>query len=74
MNQTHHAPSLEAKSPFDLRVNLGEGVPESDVRTALATGDMGFLTFVHDWLDRRRARCARSWVDLGLPLALPLLP
>ena len=43
MNQTHHAPSLEAKSPFDLRVNLGEGVPESDVRTALATGDMGFL-------------------------------
>jgi len=35
--------SLAAKSPFELRVNLGEGVPESDVRTALATGDMGFL-------------------------------
>jgi pyruvate formate lyase activating enzyme len=34
---------LEAKSPFELRVNLGAGVPESDVRTALATGDMGFL-------------------------------
>jgi pyruvate formate lyase activating enzyme len=34
---------LEAKSPFELRVNLGRGVPESDVRTALATGDMGFL-------------------------------
>jgi pyruvate formate lyase activating enzyme len=34
---------LEAKSPFELRVNLGKGVPESDVRTALATGDMGFL-------------------------------
>jgi pyruvate formate lyase activating enzyme len=34
---------LEADSPFELRVNLGEGVPESDVRTALATGDMGFL-------------------------------
>jgi pyruvate formate lyase activating enzyme len=34
---------LEAKSPFDLRVNLGRGVPESDVRTALATGEMGFL-------------------------------
>ncbi|MGH9460383.1 MAG: 4Fe-4S cluster-binding domain-containing protein, partial [Vicinamibacteria bacterium] len=34
---------LEARSPFDLRVNLGKGVPESDVRTALATGDMGFL-------------------------------
>jgi pyruvate formate lyase activating enzyme len=34
---------LQAKSPFELRVNLGRGVPESDVRTALATGDMGFL-------------------------------
>jgi len=34
---------LEARSPFELRVNLGRGVPESDVRTALATGDMGFL-------------------------------
>src|SRR5690349_10711795 len=36
-------PSLEAKSPFELRVNLGKGVSESDVRSALATGDMGFL-------------------------------
>jgi pyruvate formate lyase activating enzyme len=35
--------SLEAKSPFELRVNLGRNVPESDVRSALATGDMGFL-------------------------------
>lgn len=34
---------LEAKSPFELRVDLGKGVPETDVRTALATGDMGFL-------------------------------
>jgi pyruvate formate lyase activating enzyme len=34
---------LAAKSPFELRVNLGKDVPESDVRTALATGDMGFL-------------------------------
>ena len=37
------APALEAKSPYELRVDLGKGVPESDVRTALATGDMGFL-------------------------------
>ncbi len=36
-------PSLEAKSPFELRVNLGRDVPESDVRTALGNGDMGFL-------------------------------
>jgi len=34
---------LFAKSPYELRVALGKDVPESDVRTALATGDMGFL-------------------------------
>jgi pyruvate formate lyase activating enzyme len=34
---------LAAKSPYELRVDLGKGVPETDVRTALATGDMGFL-------------------------------
>jgi pyruvate formate lyase activating enzyme len=37
-----HTP-LAAKSPYELRVSLGKNVPESDVRTALATGDMGFL-------------------------------
>ena len=36
-------PPLEAASPFELRVNLGKEVPESDVRSALASGDMGFL-------------------------------
>jgi pyruvate formate lyase activating enzyme len=36
-------PKLTAKSPYELRVNLGKDVPESDVRTALASGDMGFL-------------------------------
>ncbi len=35
--------SLEASSPFVLRVNLSQDVPETDVRSALATGDMGFL-------------------------------
>lgn len=34
---------LEAKSPYELRVNLGKDVPESTVRSALATGEMGFL-------------------------------
>src|SRR4051812_5057927 len=34
---------LEAKSPFELRVNLGRDVPESDVRSALLSGNMGFL-------------------------------
>jgi pyruvate formate lyase activating enzyme len=37
------APSLEAKSPFELRVDLGRNVPDSDVRAAVASGDMGFL-------------------------------
>jgi pyruvate formate lyase activating enzyme len=35
--------ALEASSPYELRVNLGTGVSEADVRTALATGEMGFL-------------------------------
>ena len=35
--------SLEATSPFEMRVKLGEDLPESDVRSALASGDMGFL-------------------------------
>ena len=35
--------SLVAKSPFELRVNLGKHLPESDLRTALATGDVGFV-------------------------------
>src|SRR4249920_989707 len=35
--------SLEAKDPFELRVDLGQHVSETEVRTALATGDMGFI-------------------------------
>ena len=41
--QTAAPIALEAGRPYELRVNLGAGVPETDVRTALATGDMGFL-------------------------------
>jgi pyruvate formate lyase activating enzyme len=36
-------PALEAKSPYELRVKLGTGVPEQTVREALASGDMGFV-------------------------------
>jgi pyruvate formate lyase activating enzyme len=43
MDDTQQLVPLEAKSPFELRVDLGKGMPESDVRSALATGDMGFL-------------------------------
>jgi pyruvate formate lyase activating enzyme len=37
------AASMEATSPFDMRVHLGDDVPETDVRSALASGDMGFM-------------------------------
>jgi pyruvate formate lyase activating enzyme len=45
MPETQSLPDtpLEAKSPYELRVNLGSGIPEVDVRSALASGDMGFL-------------------------------
>ena len=34
---------LEAASPFELRVDLGEHVSDADVRSALASGELGFL-------------------------------
>ena len=34
---------LEAKSPFEMRVNLSKELPETDVQSALESGDMGFL-------------------------------
>src|SRR5436189_4697431 len=35
--------SLEAKSPYEMRVNLGDDIPDTDVKSALKTGDLGFL-------------------------------
>ena len=35
--------SLEANSPFELRVDLSRNVPESAVKKALTTGEVGFL-------------------------------
>jgi len=43
MSESLQTVSLEAKSPFEMRVHLGQRVSDSDVRTALATGDMGFI-------------------------------
>ena len=37
------ATSLRAANPFELRVDQGRGVPETEIRAALATGEMGFL-------------------------------
>ena len=47
--------SLEAASPFDLRVNLSAGVSESAIKNALDTGDMGFLYSNPLTLSRLRA-------------------
>jgi pyruvate formate lyase activating enzyme len=43
MSEAPAPPELHAKSPFEMRVHLGEGVPETDVQGALDSGDMGFL-------------------------------
>src|SRR5947209_5178193 len=42
-SQTLEEAPLEAKSPFVLRVNLGQNVPDAEARAALVSGDMGFL-------------------------------
>jgi pyruvate formate lyase activating enzyme len=36
-------PPLEAGSPFELRVELGKDVSETDIRSCIASGDVGFL-------------------------------
>ena len=41
--QTPRQTPLQAKSPYELRVRLARDVPESQIRSALASGDMGFL-------------------------------
>ncbi|HET7536682.1 MAG TPA: pyruvate formate-lyase-activating protein [Candidatus Didemnitutus sp.] len=42
MSTTTEVP-LIAASPYDLRVSLGENVPENDMRVALESGDVGFM-------------------------------
>jgi pyruvate formate lyase activating enzyme len=41
--QTLQTAPLDAKSPFELRIAQGRDVPESAVKRALVTGDVGFL-------------------------------
>jgi len=43
MQKVSNEVRLEAKDPFELRVNLGVEVSESAVTSALKTGDTGFL-------------------------------
>ena len=41
--ESHDAPSLHARSPYELRVGQGRHVSDADVRAALGSGEMGFL-------------------------------
>jgi len=43
MTTQFRSPPLEGKSPFELRLDQSSGTSESFVRTALASGDVGFL-------------------------------
>ncbi|HEU0252441.1 MAG TPA: pyruvate formate-lyase-activating protein [Pyrinomonadaceae bacterium] len=43
MSNPQQAISLEAKSPFELRVDMSQGMSESLVKQALVSGDIGFL-------------------------------
>ena len=40
---TRHTVPLEAKSPYELRVDISRNTPESAIKRALETGDTGFL-------------------------------
>jgi pyruvate formate lyase activating enzyme len=42
-NEAVEHPTLEARSPYELRVDLSKNVPEADFRAALASGDVGFV-------------------------------
>jgi len=42
-NQPPADTPLKARSPFEMRVNLAKDLPETTVREAVASGDMGFL-------------------------------
>src|SRR6185295_4971832 len=43
MSSIKEAFPLEAKTPFELRLDMGRDVSESAVKTALATGLIGFI-------------------------------
>jgi pyruvate formate lyase activating enzyme len=42
-SRTAPKPPLEAKSPFELRLNLSQDLSEIDIRAAVQNGDVGFL-------------------------------
>ena len=54
-------PTLAARSPFELRVNLGANVPETDVRTLVA-GSGGRVVHVEEEMMAGGYRSCRYWV------------
>lgn len=43
MSESAQPVSLQAKDPFELRVDRGQHVSEAEVRAALSSGDLGFV-------------------------------
>ncbi len=62
---------LEARSPYELRVRLGESVPEQTRPRGARERRHGVSAFLHDRLDGGRAGRADGGVDDGLHVALP---
>ena len=71
---TVSAPPLEAKSPYELRVNLGKGVPEVGRPDGARDRGHGLPALVHDRGDRGRPRRARRRLDERVHVAMHLLP
>ena len=66
--------SLEAKSPYELRVHLGDAVLGAERPRGARHRRHGVPPFVYDRFDRGWARRAGRGLDDGLHVALPVLP
>ncbi len=65
--------SLEAKSPFVLRVDLGRGCAGNGCSVSACDRRHGLRAFVHYRVDRGWTGCARGRMDDGMPVAVPIL-
>ena len=74
MPETRHRAAAHGEEPVRAARPGAADVPEADVRMALVTRRHGLPALVHDRRDGRRARRARRRLDVGLHVALPLLP
>ena len=72
-NPTLEQVPLKAKSPFVLRVNLGQNVPDAEARAALAKRRNGVPSFLHHRLDSGWAWGSCRRLDRRLSVSLSLL-